>query len=101
MKKQKGTNTAKGSTIFGKTSKSKEIATKGKAKKVNFGRKMKAAEGSKAKDKENSRKGKDTKNDTMLSEKIYRKKKLLIRLKQGRGSAPVKHKKTNGATDEG
>jgi len=95
MKKQKETNPAKGSAIFEKTSNSKETVTKGKAKKVNFLRKMKAADGRKAKDKENTRKGEDKNNDLMLSEKIYSKnKKLLTRLKEESGSAAVKYKKT-------
>ena len=102
MKKQKETNPAKGSTVFEKTSNSKETVTKGKAKKLNFRRKMKAADISKANDKENARKGKDKKNDTMLSEKIYsKKKKLLTRLAKDSGSAPVKFKKRNRASDKG
>lgn len=88
MKKQKETNPAKGSIVFEKTSNSQKTVKKGKAKKVNFHRKMKAAEGSKAKSKENTKKGKDTNNDLRLSDKIYRKKKkLLTRLKEESGSA--------------
>lgn len=94
MKKQKETNPAKGSNILEKTSNSKETVTEGTAEKVNFRKKMKAADGSKAKDKENTRKGKNTNNDLMISEKIYTKrKKLLTRLKKESGSAAVKYKK--------
>ena len=94
MKKQKETNPAKGSTILEKTSNSKEVVTKGTPEKVNFRGKMKAADGRKVKDKENTRKGKNTSDDFMISEKVYsKKKKLLTRLKEKSGSAAVKYKK--------
>lgn len=94
MKKQKETNPDKGSTLFEKTSNSKETVPKGTGEKVNFRRKKKAADGRKAKDKKNTRKGKNTNNGLKISEKIYNtKKKLLTRLKEESGSAAVKYKK--------
>lgn len=103
MKKQKETNPAKGSTILEKTSNSKEAVNKGTAEKVNFRWKMKAADGRKAKVNENTRKGKNTNDDLMTSEKTYSKKqKLLTRLKEESGSAAVKYKKkTSRASDKG
>ena len=94
MKKQKETSPAKGNTLFEKTSNSKETVTKGTGEKVNFRRKIKAADGRKAKDKENTRKGKNMNSGLKISEKIYSKtKKLLTRLKEESGSAAVKYKK--------
>ena len=91
MKKQKETSPAKGNTLFEKTSNSKETGT---GEKVNFRRKIKAADGRKAKDKENARKGKNMNSGLKISEKIYsKKKKLLTRLKEENGSAAVKYKK--------
>ena len=102
MKKQKETDPATGSTIFEKISNPKEAVNKGKAKKVNFYRKMKAADGSKAKDKENTRKGKHINNDLRRPDKINsKKKKLLTHLKEKSGSAVVKYKKTNRVSDNG
>ena len=91
MKKQQETNPAKGSIVFEKTRNSQ---------------KMKAAGGSRAKEKGNTRKGKDTNKDLRLSEKIHSKrKKLLTRLKEESGSAAMpmnmKYKKTKRAYDKG
>ena len=106
MKKQKEPNPAKGSTVDEKSSNPKETVKKRKAKKANFRRKVKTAEGSKAKDKENERIGKNTNQDLKLLEKIYsKKKKCETPLKEESRSAAmpinIEFKKTNTAYDKG